>query len=151
MPTIRVHLTGDGAWPDLAQKVLVGKHLHLNRGDELSMVCLRGGMSSGLASVMLRIDLPNGSSLTVETSLRALYNAVMGMVAAHGEPWMQSPGTTREHALQAALQEVVRQLVDAKQRLGEPMEFDMREADFTFDQEHGQPGPGPGPGPGPHT
>lgn len=66
---------GDGAWPDIAQKVERGEVIHLV-GEGLQLALLPGGMSSGAASVMLRIDLPDGRVVIAETSMALLETAV---------------------------------------------------------------------------
>lgn len=68
---------GDNCWPDLAEKIERGEVIHL-AGVGLELALLPGGMSSGAASVSLRIDLPDGRTVICETSLALLEGAVRG-------------------------------------------------------------------------
>lgn len=131
-PSLRVDVEGEGAWPDLGRKP--GKMMKLS-DSALSLAALAGGMVTGRASVAFRIDLPDGRSVVIETSLRTLYAAVTAIVAKHGEPFMQHPLSEREHKLALAIADLTRQLTDAKQRLGEPVEINLEVGDATWDRE----------------
>lgn len=131
-PSISVNVDGEGAWPDL------GRHPNkvLKLGDSaLSLAALAGGMVSGRASVMFRIDLPDGRTVLIETSLRALHAAVTAIVAKHGEDFMRSPLSEREHKMGLAMADMFRQLEDAKRRLGEPLQLDFEVGDAIWDRE----------------
>jgi hypothetical protein len=80
MPILRIHLNGDGVWPDLPQLALDGKLLQAMGSDApaIEMALLRGGMVSGAPSVTFRINLPDGRVVLTETSL-----AVLGIAADH--------------------------------------------------------------------
>lgn len=136
MPTaFDIRLDGDGAWPDLAQKQRAGKFVHLGDGHTIGLAALSAGMTTGRASVAFRFDLPDGTAVLVETSLRNLWNATSALVVKYGEPHMQAPFGDRNHKHELAMASLVRQLAEAKQRLGEPLELDMREADAVWDRE----------------
>lgn len=79
MTPLRIILQGDGCWPDLARKQV----LHVTEG--LQVAALPGGMESGRPSVMLRVDLPDGSVVLAEMSLRALLTAARALSARYGE------------------------------------------------------------------
>ena len=79
MPDLSIHLFGDNAWPDLADKMV---H-HVT--DSMQIARLPGGMKSGKTSVALRIDLPNGQVVVAETSLALLSNAVHAIEARERE------------------------------------------------------------------
>lgn len=128
-------LDGDGAWSDLAAKQAKGRLIHLGDGATIGLAAQAGGKTSGRASVLFRFDLPDGRTLVVETSLRALYNATTTIVTKHGEPFMQHPTGERAHRLELAMQALIGQLAAAKQRLGEPLELDLRESDAAWDRE----------------
>ncbi|MFO0607292.1 MAG: hypothetical protein U0324_29280 [Polyangiales bacterium] len=84
MPVLPFHLRGDGCWPDLADadgRLAEGRVIHL-AGTGLELARLPAGMSSGASSVTLRVDLPDGRVVLVETSLAALRLAVQAFVAA---------------------------------------------------------------------
>jgi hypothetical protein len=131
-PSLRVAVDGEGAWPDLARK----PNKVMKLGDSaMAIAALAGGMQSGRASVMFRIDLPDGRTVVIETSLRTLHAAVTAIVARHGEPFMQHPLSEREHKIGLALAAVTAQLADAKQRLGEPVRLELEEADELWDRE----------------
>lgn len=131
-PSLNVIVDGDGAWPDLARKPR--KVLHLS-DTTLSIAALAGGMVSGRASVMFRIDLPDGRTVLIETSLRTLHAAVTAIVAKHGETFMQHPLSEREHKLGLGMADLVRQLKDAKARLGEPFVLNLETGDAIWDRE----------------
>ena len=76
MITIHVKLEGDGAWPDLAEKVDSVIYL-LNDAPPLQIATLSDGMTSGNPSLAMRIDLPDGRTVILETSVRLF------LVAAH--------------------------------------------------------------------
>ena len=59
-----VKLEGDRCWPDLARKT----DDQIICTESLSVALLPGGMSSGKASVALRIDLPDGRTVIAQTS-----------------------------------------------------------------------------------
>jgi len=65
MTVLKIHLDGDGCWPDLAGRELVRLELQ-----EVAM--LAGGMSSGKSSVSFRLDLPDGRTVIAEQSLDQL-------------------------------------------------------------------------------
>lgn len=77
MPALPLRLIphGDECWPDLAEKALRGEVIHL-AGEGLALALLPSGMSSGAASVALRIDLPDGRTVVCETSMALLEGAV---------------------------------------------------------------------------
>lgn len=84
MPILPLHLNGDGCWPDLAdiqKRVADGRVIHLV-GHGLELARLPGGMSSGATSVTLRVNLPDGRVVLVETSLANLRMAVQAFDAA---------------------------------------------------------------------
>lgn len=81
-----VLLDGDGAWPDLADKIARGDLVHLGDGSKIEISALPGGMASGLPSVAIRIDLPNGQTALIETSWRLLATAVAGIAGRYGWP-----------------------------------------------------------------
>jgi hypothetical protein len=74
MITIHVKLEGDGAWPDLAEKVDSVIHLS-NDAPPLQIATLSDGMTSGNPSMALRIDLPDGRVVMMETSVRLFLQA----------------------------------------------------------------------------
>jgi hypothetical protein len=78
---MRIILDGDNAWPDL-----VGKRVHhIGGGGEIQVAGLEGGMQSGLPSVTIRIDLPNGEVVLAETSMRLFLNAAKAFMARYGD------------------------------------------------------------------
>ena len=73
---IHVKLDGDSVWPDLADKLDSVIHLS-NDAPPLQIATLPDGMTSGKPSMALRIDLPDGRTVVIETSVRLF------LVAAH--------------------------------------------------------------------
>lgn len=134
MPEIGLILDREPAWPDLEEKRRrKGKLIHLTGRFEVTG--LRGGMTSGLASVAFRFDLPGGRTVIAETSLRALYSATMGLAARFGEPFMTGGKPDDLEMKQAfALEELTRQLVEAKVKRGEPPVLDLSAADRRYDE-----------------
>jgi hypothetical protein len=83
---IVVKLDGDGAWPDLADKISKGDLIHLAEGSKIEISALPGGMNSGLPSVAIRIDLPNGQTALIETSWKVFGVAAAVIAGRYGWP-----------------------------------------------------------------
>jgi hypothetical protein len=73
--------SGEGAFPELTD----GRVVH-HVTSEIGLGTLEGGMGSGLPSVALKIDLPDGSSVLVETSARMFIQAAK-LVQARCDAW----------------------------------------------------------------
>lgn len=84
-PSISLKLEGDGAWPDLADK-----------GDQIrefsnfSLACLSGGMGNEDAtakrpSLAIRVDLPDGQVVLIQTSLRAWWTVTQAIMERYGQ------------------------------------------------------------------
>lgn len=68
----------DPVWPDLAGEKIV----HLGTGARpIELAVLDAGMQSGKPSVVLRIDLPDGTHVVAETSARLLCTAARAINA----------------------------------------------------------------------
>lgn len=81
---IVLQLDGDGAYSDLRERT--ADIIHLGEGaPPIGLTALAGGMTSGRASVMLRIDLPDGRVVLAETSLRLLQTVVAQLTAHYGQ------------------------------------------------------------------
>ncbi len=87
MPAISVILQGDGAWPDVIGKEVI--HLG-NNAPPIQVAALPGGMQSGLPSVTIRIDLPDGKVVLAETSLKLFLFAADALRAKFGDPNKES-------------------------------------------------------------
>jgi hypothetical protein len=72
---IHLKLEGDGAFPDLADKM--DRVIHLT--EEFTIAALERGMVSGRPSIVIRIDLPDGSVVLQETSVRVFLAAAAGI------------------------------------------------------------------------
>jgi hypothetical protein len=133
VPSIDLILDGEGAWPDLVTLKRRGKLIEPNENATIGLSALTHGMASGRASVALRIDLPDGRVVFAQTSLRVLWNAVKALADKYGEPWMKE-GVPDDLATKAALasREILTQLADAKQRLGEPVTLNFTESDRVY-------------------
>jgi hypothetical protein len=81
VPSLRVNLDGDNAWPDLADKM--DQVLHL-RDPDWTLVALPGGMTSGSTSVALRINLPDGQVVICETSLAIWLASARALAGRYG-------------------------------------------------------------------
>jgi hypothetical protein len=64
MPALIIKLEGDASWPDLASKP-DGQIIEI---EHIELALLPGGMSSGKASVAIRLDLPDGRTIIAQTS-----------------------------------------------------------------------------------
>lgn len=85
-----IKLEGDGAWPDLVEKMQAGKVIHIGNGSHIEVAALSGGMTSGRPSVMFRIDLPDGRTVMAETSMRLFLTAARAFEARYGaEAWKE--------------------------------------------------------------
>lgn len=83
MAILNLTLDGDGAYPDLAGRA--ADIIHLADNDALGVTALVGGMTSGRASVMFRLDLPDGRVVLAETSLRLFLLAADALRARYGD------------------------------------------------------------------
>lgn len=83
---INVILDGDGAWPDLTEKIAAGEFIHIGDGSKIEISTLDGGMQSGAPSLALRIDLPDGRTVIIETSWRVFGVAAAAIAGRYGWP-----------------------------------------------------------------
>lgn len=81
MPVLTIKLEGDGAWPELED----GRKVH-HVTTPFEVCCLEGGMRSGKPSVAFKIDLEDGSTVLVETSLALFLAAGRAFLAKYGDP-----------------------------------------------------------------
>lgn len=70
------------AWPDLHGRDVI----HLANDTRIEIAGLEGGMASGLPSVAMRLDLPDGRVVVAETSLVLFLTAADGLKARYGDP-----------------------------------------------------------------
>lgn len=72
MIQMNVLLEGDKCWPDLEQKAIDNKVIHLDGNDlpPIQVGVIEGGLASGRPSLTLRIDLPDGKVILAETTAR---------------------------------------------------------------------------------
>jgi hypothetical protein len=70
MPTLNLKLDGEHCWPDLEKK----SEEQIIQVDNIDVALQPGGMASGAASVMIRIDLPDGRTVIGLTS-QALFDS----------------------------------------------------------------------------
>lgn len=90
MPMLHVIMEGDGAWPDLTEKLEQWKLQWFRDvpGEpqaELSVAALPEGMSTGRTSIAIRVDLPDGEVIVVESSLRIWAGAIASFRARYGD------------------------------------------------------------------
>lgn len=83
MTGLQIHLDGDGAWPDLAEKLRAKKlhHAHI-----ASVAMLASGTGGGKPSVAVRIDLADGTSVLAETTLELFLAAARAFEARASMP-----------------------------------------------------------------
>lgn len=85
MPAMKITLDGDRAWPDLGSLVCQGGP-PVQVTEDVEIVTLAGGMTSGAPSVAIRLNLPDGSVAIAQTSLALLLTAADAFRARHGDP-----------------------------------------------------------------
>lgn len=84
---IQIHRVGDPPlWPDQAGV----KPIHM-RDSTWYLAGLERGMSSGRASIMVRLDLPNGQTVVAENSLQNLIMATLAMRGAFPDEFANTP------------------------------------------------------------
>jgi hypothetical protein len=82
MLTFHTMLEPEEHWSDLLDKEVI------YLGDEaapIEIVAMPGGMTSGRTSISMRLDLPDGRVVIVETALYELANAVRQIQERFGE------------------------------------------------------------------
>jgi hypothetical protein len=82
MLTIHTILEPEDHWIDLLDKEVI------YLGDDappIGLVAMPGGMTSGQTSVSIRLDLPDGRVVIVETSLTELLSAVKAIQTRYGD------------------------------------------------------------------
>ena len=82
MPVLHILPYGDGRWTDLDPE----RTTWLRDAGQLTVAGLSKGLQSGLPSVAIRIDLPDGSVVVAETTLRLFLTAADALKAVHGDP-----------------------------------------------------------------
>jgi hypothetical protein len=91
MASIRLELD-EPAWPDLAG--MQDRLVHTT--EPLRLTILDGGMTSGLPSVAIRLDLPDGKVVIAETSLQLFLTAADALkTTKYGDP--RFPGGRPPH------------------------------------------------------
>ena len=91
MPAIKVHILDvedPPQWPELASDP---KWVHL-RDPVIEIVALEGGMHSGQPSLTIRLDLPDGTIVTAETSLAVFQTANAALRGRFGDPGLGVAG-----------------------------------------------------------
>ncbi len=77
MPQLNIVLDGDGAFKDVDRD----KVIHLgNDAPPITVAVLPGGMRSGLPSVMMCLELPDGRTVMAETSARLFCSAARAIL-----------------------------------------------------------------------
>lgn len=76
----------DAGWSDLRKVEAEGKLIHLNKATSFAIAGVANGMVSGKPSVMIRVDLPEGKVLLLETSLALILSAADALRIRHGDP-----------------------------------------------------------------
>lgn len=84
MIALDLRLAGDGAWPELRDKLQRGDVIHLAEESVLGISALAGGMTSGATSIMFKFELPDGRVVMAETSLKLFLAAAAALRARYG-------------------------------------------------------------------
>jgi len=79
MTGLRIVLEADGQFPEMA-----GKTVH--RLDGFAVTSLAGGTTSGAPSIAIIAELPDGSFVFAETTLKLFLTAADMFKARHGDP-----------------------------------------------------------------
>lgn len=74
---LSVKFDDENPWPDLADQ----KKLHFLRTGQIQIAVLDKGMQSGKPSIVVRIDLPDGTIVAAETSARLFCGAGRAITA----------------------------------------------------------------------
>ena len=82
MLTFHPILEQDEHWSDLLDKDVI--YLG-NEASPIEIVAMPGGMASGKTSISMRLDLPDGQTVIIETALYELANAVQKLQERFGE------------------------------------------------------------------
>lgn len=90
MPMLRIHLDGDGVWPDLAPDAGYGRK-KFQKTEDLEVAALAAGMQSGAPSIVFRVTCPDGRVVLAETSLALLLTAADAFKARYGDPRQRQP------------------------------------------------------------
>jgi hypothetical protein len=77
MESLELQLDGDGCWKDLQAKQINGK---LELGVLVGMALLKNGTPNGNHTVTMRIEMPDGRTVTCETTLTLLRTATLALV-----------------------------------------------------------------------
>ena len=85
MPSIDLNLDGDNAWPDLKGRKGDPFIYEVPKDSPLQMATFPSGMKSGRASAMIRVDLPDGKVILIETSVACFLTAAAAMRGRFGE------------------------------------------------------------------
>lgn len=80
MPRMQIILDGDNCWPDLVAVNDAGK-LEWHQDAPVQVALLKNGMTSGAASVSIRVDLPDGRVFAFETSAALFVQAAKAIEA----------------------------------------------------------------------
>jgi hypothetical protein len=73
--TVTIYQNAEGAWPDIDPAQVVG-------GELISVACIHKGIDDGTPALALRLELNNGETAIVQTSL-ALMRGVIKAFAHH--------------------------------------------------------------------
>ena len=81
MPEMTINLSGDGAWPDLKDKVVI----EADDKKPIQLAALPAGMGSGKPSISIRMDLPDGTVVVGQTSVALFQMAAAALTGRFGD------------------------------------------------------------------
>ena len=81
MPEMTINLSGDGCWPDLKKKGFI----ETDPTKPIQLAALPAGMVSGKPSVSIRMDLPDGTVVIGETSVKLFQMAAAALTGRFGD------------------------------------------------------------------
>lgn len=73
MDPVKLHLNGDGCWPDLKTAAMPP------HGVLMEVAYLKGGMVGGNPSITMRCTMDDGSEVLIETSARMFVTLAAGI------------------------------------------------------------------------
>lgn len=123
-------------WTDLPALQRRGRVIEISdEKKSITVAAMPGALASGRAAVAIRVDLPSGIVLIVKTSLRSVWSAAVALVGIAGEPFMQvQPHNDVIEQANCANAELIRQLIELKARVGDPLTIDMSRADAEYEK-----------------
>ncbi|BDA74339.1 hypothetical protein CAL7716_085050 [Calothrix sp. PCC 7716] len=82
MNGVKIITEGDACWPDLIEHFANDNVIHLSNGNLIEIAMLKQGTVKGKPSLTIRLNLPDGKVVLVETTLDLFLTAARTFEAA---------------------------------------------------------------------